>query len=189
MSLEDIKKTSQTKMDQSIAAFKNNLTKIRTGRANPAILDTIQVDYYGSFVPLSQVANLTLLDPTPPSITLADGVTQRQLTHLFESNNVVANVKLFYTLGPVTVQGAWNHLSPQLFSVSTTDRLQDRVFAAIDIFDAQVRFELSRNVTIVAQGKNLTNSRPRRMFGPNFGLLREELDNGSAYYIGALVRF
>ena len=139
--------------------------------------------------PLSQVANLTLLDPTPPSITLADGVTQRQLTHLFESNNVVANVKLFYTLGPVTVQGAWNHLSPQLFSVSTTDRLQDRVFAAIDIFDAQVRFELSRNVTIVAQGKNLTNSRPRRMFGPNFGLLREELDNGSAYYIGALVRF
>ena len=134
-------------------------------------------------------ANLTLLDPTPPSITLADGVTQRQLTHLFESNNVVANVKLFYTLGPVTVQGAWNHLSPQLFSVSTTDRLQDRVFAAIDIFDAQVRFELSRNVTIVAQGKNLTNSRPRRMFGPNFGLLREELDNGSAYYIGALVRF
>ena len=44
MSLEDIKKTTQTKMDQSIAAFKNNLTKIRTGRANPAILDTIQVE-------------------------------------------------------------------------------------------------------------------------------------------------
>ena len=51
MSLEDIKKTTQTKMDQSIAAFKNNLTKIRTGRANPAILDTIQVDYYGSMMP------------------------------------------------------------------------------------------------------------------------------------------
>ena len=52
MSLEDIKKTTQNKMDQSIAAFKNNLTKIRTGRANTAILDTIQVDYYGSTVPL-----------------------------------------------------------------------------------------------------------------------------------------
>jgi ribosome recycling factor len=46
-------------MDQSIAAFKNGLTKIRTGRANPGILDTIQVDYYGSTVPLSQVANVT----------------------------------------------------------------------------------------------------------------------------------
>jgi ribosome recycling factor len=68
MSLEDIKKTSQTKMDQSIAAFKNNLTKIRTGRANPAILDTIQVDYYGSTVPLSQVANVSLIDSRTISV-------------------------------------------------------------------------------------------------------------------------
>ena len=49
-------------MDQSIAAFKNNLTKIRTGRANPALLDSVQVDYYGSMVPISQVANVSLLD-------------------------------------------------------------------------------------------------------------------------------
>jgi ribosome recycling factor len=68
MSLEDIKKTTQTKMDQSIAAFKNNLTKIRTGRANPAILDTIQVDYYGSMVPLSQVANVSLIDSRTISV-------------------------------------------------------------------------------------------------------------------------
>jgi ribosome recycling factor len=49
-------------MDQSIASFKNNLTKIRTGRANPALLDTVHVDYYGSMLPISQVANLSLLD-------------------------------------------------------------------------------------------------------------------------------
>jgi len=68
MSLEDIKKTTQTKMDQSIAAFKNNLTKIRTGRANPAILDTIQVDYYGAMLPLSQVANVSLIDSRTISV-------------------------------------------------------------------------------------------------------------------------
>lgn len=68
MSLEDIKKTTQTKMDQSIAAFKNNLTKIRTGRANPAILDTIKVDYYGSMLPLSQVANVSLIDSRTISV-------------------------------------------------------------------------------------------------------------------------
>ena len=68
MSLEDIKKTTQNKMDQSIAAFKNNLTKIRTGRANPAILDTIQVEYYGSTVPLSQVANVSLIDSRTISV-------------------------------------------------------------------------------------------------------------------------
>ena len=62
MSVEEVKKILDGKMDQSIAAFKNNLTKIRTGRANPALLDTVQVDYYGSMLPISQVANLSLLD-------------------------------------------------------------------------------------------------------------------------------
>ncbi len=66
--LAEIKQTTETKMDQSIAAFKSNLTKIRTGRANPALLDTIHVDYYGSTVPLSQVANVTLLDSRTISI-------------------------------------------------------------------------------------------------------------------------
>ncbi|MEN9472422.1 MAG: hypothetical protein RLZZ495_511 [Pseudomonadota bacterium] len=62
MATNEIKKNMTVKMDQSIAAFQNNLTKIRTGRANPAILDTVQVEYYGAMLPLSQVANLTLID-------------------------------------------------------------------------------------------------------------------------------
>ena len=68
MSLADIKTTLENKMDQSIVAFKNNLTKIRTGRANPALLDTVQVDYYGSMLPLSQVANLSLIDARTISV-------------------------------------------------------------------------------------------------------------------------
>ena len=68
MTIEDIKSTVESKMDQSIAAFKNNLTKIRTGRANPALLDSVQVDYYGSLVPISQVANVSLLDSRTISI-------------------------------------------------------------------------------------------------------------------------
>ena len=66
--IEEIKKTMEAKMDQSIAAFKNNLTKIRTGRANPALLDTVHVDYYGSSVPISQVANVSLLDSRTISV-------------------------------------------------------------------------------------------------------------------------
>ncbi len=68
MAIDDIKKTLDTKMDQSIASFKSNLTKIRTGRANPALLDTVQVDYYGAMLPLSQVANLSLLDARTVSV-------------------------------------------------------------------------------------------------------------------------
>jgi len=68
MTIADIKTTTQAKMDQSIAAFKNNLTKIRTGRANPALLDSVMVDYYGSSVPLSQVANVALIDSRTISV-------------------------------------------------------------------------------------------------------------------------
>ena len=62
MTIADIKQTTQGKMDQSIASFNHILTKIRTGRASPALLDTIHVEYYGNHVPLSQVANVSLLD-------------------------------------------------------------------------------------------------------------------------------
>jgi ribosome recycling factor len=62
MSTADIKKTAETKMGRSIESFKGELQKIRTGRAHPGMLDQIHVDYYGSPVPLSQVAQLSLLD-------------------------------------------------------------------------------------------------------------------------------
>jgi ribosome recycling factor len=60
--IPDIKKTAETKMGKSIEAFKNELHKIRTGRAHPGLLDQVQVEYYGSLVPISQVANVALLD-------------------------------------------------------------------------------------------------------------------------------
>jgi ribosome recycling factor len=66
--IAEIKQNAQAKMDASIAAFKNTLTKIRTGRANPGLLDTVHVDYYGSSVPLSQVANVSLLDSRTISV-------------------------------------------------------------------------------------------------------------------------
>ena len=68
MSVADTLKTMQGKMEQSIAMLKTNLAKIRTGRANPALLDTVQVEYYGSMVPLSQVANVSSLDARTLSV-------------------------------------------------------------------------------------------------------------------------
>jgi len=67
-SIPEIKKNMESKMDQSVAAFSHNLTKIRTGRANPGLLDTVHVDYYGSSVPISQVANVALLDSRTISV-------------------------------------------------------------------------------------------------------------------------
>jgi ribosome recycling factor len=68
MTVADIKKTSEAKMGRSIESFKGELQKIRTGRAHPGILDQVQVDYYGSMVPVSQVANVSLLDARTISV-------------------------------------------------------------------------------------------------------------------------
>lgn len=68
MSIADIKKNAEQKMAKSIEAFKGELQKIRTGRAHPGILDQVQVDYYGSMVPISQVANVSLLDARTISV-------------------------------------------------------------------------------------------------------------------------
>lgn len=62
MSIAEIKTTADQKMHKSIEALKLNLSKIRTGRPTPALLDHVHVDYYGSMVPISQVANVTLVD-------------------------------------------------------------------------------------------------------------------------------
>jgi ribosome recycling factor len=68
MTIIDIRKTAESKMGKSIEAFKGELQKIRTGRAHPGILDQVQVDYYGSMVPISQVANVTLMDARTISV-------------------------------------------------------------------------------------------------------------------------
>ena len=68
MSSADIKKNAEQKMLKSIEAFKTELGKIRTGRAHPGILDQVNVEYYGSMVPLSQVANVTLVDARTISV-------------------------------------------------------------------------------------------------------------------------
>lgn len=60
--IPELKKTTELKMQKSLEALKNDLGKVRTGRAHAGILDHVQVDYYGSMVPISQVANINLID-------------------------------------------------------------------------------------------------------------------------------
>lgn len=66
--IKEIQTTAEEKMKKSVEALKNNLTKIRTGRAHTGLLDQVDVDYYGSKVPVSQVANVTLLDARTISV-------------------------------------------------------------------------------------------------------------------------
>ncbi len=60
--INDIQKTAEEKFQKSVEALKNNLSKVRTGRAHTGILDQVNVDYYGSPTSVSQVANVNLID-------------------------------------------------------------------------------------------------------------------------------
>ena len=60
--IPELKKATEHKMQKSLEALKNDLGKVRTGRAHTGLLDHVTVDYYGNPTPISQVANVTLLD-------------------------------------------------------------------------------------------------------------------------------
>ncbi|AWI80997.1 ribosome recycling factor [Parazoarcus communis] len=60
--ISEIKKTTEQKMNKSVEALKLDLAKVRTGRAHTGLLDHVMVEYYGSMVPVNQVANVTLID-------------------------------------------------------------------------------------------------------------------------------
>ena len=60
--IADVKKTAEQKMKKSLEALRNDLAKVRTGRAHTGLLDHVMVDYYGTPTPVPQVANVTLMD-------------------------------------------------------------------------------------------------------------------------------
>ncbi len=70
--LEDIKRDTRVRMNKSLEALTRELAKIRTGRAHPSLLEHVQVEYYGSQVPVSQAANVTVEDARTLAVTAWD---------------------------------------------------------------------------------------------------------------------
>lgn len=70
--INDIRKDADTRMEKCVEAFKNQISKVRTGRASPSLLDGIQVEYYGSATPLRQLANIVVEDTRTLAITVFD---------------------------------------------------------------------------------------------------------------------
>jgi len=70
--LQDIIKDANMRMDKTVASFKVDLTKIRTGRAHPSLLDHVQVDYYGTMTPIPKAANVIVEDARTLVVTAWD---------------------------------------------------------------------------------------------------------------------
>lgn len=70
--INEIRKDAELRMDKCVEAFKNHISKIRTGRASPSLLDGIQIEYYGTATPLRQLANVVAEDSRTLAITVFD---------------------------------------------------------------------------------------------------------------------
>ncbi len=78
--IDDIIKDAESRMGKSVDSLRNELIKIRTGRAHPSLLDQLMVDYYGTDTPINQVANVTVED----SRTLAVAPWEKQMVPVVE---------------------------------------------------------------------------------------------------------
>ena len=88
--MNEIVKDARHRMDVTIENFRQEITKIRTGKATTALLDGVKVDYYGTMTPISQVGNLSVLDPHTLSITPWD----KGMVQLIEKAILVADLGL-----------------------------------------------------------------------------------------------
>ena len=88
--INEIQKDAQDRMEKSLEAFKSQISKVRTGRASPSLLDGITVEYYGSATPLRQLANVTVED----SRTLAISVFDRSMSPAIEKAIMASDLGL-----------------------------------------------------------------------------------------------
>jgi ribosome recycling factor len=88
--INEIKKDAQERMDKSVESLKNNLAKVRTGRAHPSLLSGISVEYYGAATPLNQVANVVAEDARTLAITVFD----KELTQKVEKAIMMSDLGL-----------------------------------------------------------------------------------------------
>lgn len=105
--LNDIKKDAGSRMDKSIASLRQELTKLRTGRAHTSLLDHITVEYYGSEVPLNQVANINVEDArtltvSPWEKTMVPAIEKAILTSDLGLNPASAGTVIRVPLPPLT---------------------------------------------------------------------------------------
>ena len=84
----------QTKMDKSLTAFKKDLTSIRTGRANPAMLDLVTIEAYGKKMPINQLATITIPEPRSISIQVWDKSNVTIIDSAIKKSNLGVNPQI-----------------------------------------------------------------------------------------------
>jgi TonB-dependent receptor len=127
--------------------------------------------------------NLTLLSMQTPSVTMNDK-TLRKLPSLLESPKMTFNASLLYQVGKLGARVSYKHTGPIMYLLDTSSASLDRYTRSSDRYDAQLRYQFNRSWGLTLDGKNLTNARVNRFFGPTADVRREEGDSGRSWFVG-----
>ncbi len=161
---------------------------VNTSGARVRGVEFTAIDTHFDFLPAALahfggMFNVTVLNARTSAIQMADG-SLRSLPALMESPNRTANASLLYGLGPFSARLSGNYTGKQLISFATDTPVNDRYYDAITTYDLQLAYSFGKHLRMTVQGKNLSNAKLTRVIGLEQQLLREELDNGRAYYLG-----
>ena len=182
--INDILKDSKTRMEKSVEALKSQLSKIRTGRAHPSLLDGIQVSYYGASTPLRQVANVsvedartltisvfdkTLIQPVEKAILQSDlglQLTSADFTQgvTIESRSRVIPVSDDYTLRVGKKSHITYHANEQTFSILNAQ--QQKLILTFRVSDDGVAFRYAVKDSLIAN-KTFVNETTSFQFAEN----------------------
>ena len=88
MDADEILLDAEERMEKAVTVFTEQLSGLRTGRANPGLVDSIRIDYYGSQTPLKQVANITVPEPQQILIRPFDGGTMNEIVKAIQASDV-----------------------------------------------------------------------------------------------------
>ncbi len=154
--LNEIREDAKTRMQKSFESLETNFAKIRTGRAHPSILDSITVDYYGSQVPISQVANINIED----SRTLTVQPWEQPMVAVVEKAIMISDLGI----NPVTVGNMMRIPMPAL----TEERRKD--FIKVARSDAEharvairnIRRDANSDVKSLLKDKDITEDEARQ---------------------------
>lgn len=160
-----------------------NASGARVRGAELTAIDTHFDFLPGALARFGGMFNVTVLDARTGDLQMADG-SLRALPALMESPKRTANASLLYDLGPFSARLSGNYTDKQLIAFATDNPANDRYYDAITTYDLQLAYRAGEHLRITVQGKNLANAKLSRTTGVDQTLLREELDNGRAYYVG-----
>ena len=154
--IKDIQQDARSRMGKSIEAFQAELSKIRTGRAHPSLLNHIHVDYYGSEVPVGQAANITVEDARTLAVTPWD----KSMVAVIEK----AIIKSDLGLNPNTAGAVIRVPMPPL----TEDRRKELVRVVRELAEnarvavRNIRRDANNDLKSLARDKDISEDEERR---------------------------